>query len=230
MQVMPENYKRMGYSDADMGDWSKNMNAGLAVLDDEYRRFKNPMLALAAYNAGSPKVTKYLKGGGALPQETMEYVPKIIARSAKWGGSASPDAVQEAANSLGWKGGADSLIKAGGMSMKAPRPDVTIAPQRDFIQPLSLSVPKQTTAPQVEQSIFAPMAQTVPKENNPLAAFANMETEPFSLLAMNKIMDKEEAARAAKAPKGLYTAFGVEEPVDLGSEIDGYINKIWDDA
>lgn len=85
MQLMPENAKRFG---VDPGDPAQNIQAGIALLQEEMQRFGDVRLALAAYNAGSPSVQKAIRKAGGkswekvkmyLPIETRNYVPKVLA-------------------------------------------------------------------------------------------------------------------------------------------------------
>jgi membrane-bound lytic murein transglycosylase D len=71
-------------------DFEKSTKAALQKLDENYRTLGSWELALAAYNSGLGAVTKIVKrigindywelvGKGALKQETLHYVPKLIA-------------------------------------------------------------------------------------------------------------------------------------------------------
>lgn len=90
MQLMPAMAKAYGVSDP--FDPQQNIEGGTKLLADELQRFRDPALALAAYNAGSPRVLKALKrasdlnGDGRisfdeaspyLPKETRAYVAKL---------------------------------------------------------------------------------------------------------------------------------------------------------
>ena len=76
MQLMPDTARRFGVSDST--DPRENIRGGVAYLDwllKEFRR--DPVLALAGYNAGEGAVTKH---GGVPPyNETRGYVPKVLA-------------------------------------------------------------------------------------------------------------------------------------------------------
>lgn len=85
MQVMPEHYKRLGITDPE--DPIQNIKAGTTILQEEMDRFDDPYLALAAYNAGSPKIIKAIAKAGSsdfnrvypyLPRETQQYVAKVL--------------------------------------------------------------------------------------------------------------------------------------------------------
>lgn len=85
LQVMPQHYARLGVTDP--FDPEQSIQAGLTILNEEYQRFGDLSLALAAYNAGSPKVNAAIKKAGStdfekvkkyLPAETQKYVPKVM--------------------------------------------------------------------------------------------------------------------------------------------------------
>ncbi|ABE33069.1 lytic transglycosylase domain-containing protein [Paraburkholderia xenovorans] len=77
MQLMPDTGARHGASD--LFDPRQNVAAGARYLKALMRQFGGLPLALAAYNAGEGAVQKY---GGQIPPyaETLNYVPKVIAR------------------------------------------------------------------------------------------------------------------------------------------------------
>lgn len=64
--------------------------AGIAKLQDNYRIFNDWLIAIAAYNCGNGKMRKTIRKAGtsdywelvekkALPRQTAEYIPKLIA-------------------------------------------------------------------------------------------------------------------------------------------------------
>ncbi|WP_418939805.1 lytic transglycosylase domain-containing protein [Paraburkholderia bryophila] len=77
MQLMPATGARLGASD--LFDPRQNIAAGARYLKALIAQFGNLPLALAAYNAGEGAVQKY---GGQIPPyvETMNYVPRVMAR------------------------------------------------------------------------------------------------------------------------------------------------------
>jgi soluble lytic murein transglycosylase-like protein len=86
MQIMPEHYKRLGITDPE--DAAQSIKGGTQILQEELERFGDPKLALAAYNAGSPRVIKAISKAGSdsferiypyLPKETQQYVAKVLA-------------------------------------------------------------------------------------------------------------------------------------------------------
>ncbi|MEW5724725.1 MAG: transglycosylase SLT domain-containing protein [Thermodesulfobacteriota bacterium] len=73
MQLMPETWKRYGVEDP--FDPAQNIRAGAAYLKEQFDRFKELDLALAAYNAGPGSVVKH---GGVPPfEETRKYIEKV---------------------------------------------------------------------------------------------------------------------------------------------------------
>lgn len=76
MQLIPATAKRFNVTDST--DAQQNINGGTAYLDWLLKEFgRDPLLALAGYNAGENAVKKY---GGVPPfVETRAYVPKVVA-------------------------------------------------------------------------------------------------------------------------------------------------------
>lgn len=93
-QFMPAMAEAYGLEDP--FDETTARDAARRLLEDEYSALKDPLLALAAYNAGRPAITRAIKkAGGArdfdqiaayLPKETREYVPKILDEKMKENG------------------------------------------------------------------------------------------------------------------------------------------------
>lgn len=74
-QLMPGTARTLGVNPYDP---RQNLEGGARYLSQQYRRFKDWRLALAAYNAGPGAVEKY---GGIPPyRETQNYVRKIMGR------------------------------------------------------------------------------------------------------------------------------------------------------
>lgn len=85
MQIMPYMGKRYGLKNP--FDPDENRKVGTKIFEDELDRFKDVLLAVAAYNAGSPAVNRAIKKAGSrdfdsiakyLPEETQKYVEKVL--------------------------------------------------------------------------------------------------------------------------------------------------------
>jgi len=81
MQLMPRTAADLGVSDR--CDTQANVRAGLRYLKSLYDEFEDPLLMLAAYNAGPNSV--YKAQGIPVNPETAEYIVKILNRW-KFGG------------------------------------------------------------------------------------------------------------------------------------------------
>jgi soluble lytic murein transglycosylase-like protein len=92
-QLMPATARRYGLSVEPSSDErldpAKSTRAAASYLKDLYAQFQDWPLALAAYNAGEDRVAKALsrtgardfwtlRRRGALPQETLKYVPAVL--------------------------------------------------------------------------------------------------------------------------------------------------------
>jgi soluble lytic murein transglycosylase-like protein len=78
MQLMPGTAKRYGVADA--FDPEQNIDGGARYLRDLSKMFDGDLsLTLAAYNAGENSV---LRNQNRIPKnrETLDYVPKVLAR------------------------------------------------------------------------------------------------------------------------------------------------------
>lgn len=74
-QLMPDTARMLR---VDPHDPMQNLDGGARYLLSQLQAFKNPMLALAAYNAGPGAVKKY---GGVPPyRETQDYVIRVMSR------------------------------------------------------------------------------------------------------------------------------------------------------
>lgn len=76
MQLMPET--AFDYGVIDRCDPESNIRAGLRYLKELYSEFDDPLLMLAAYNAGPERI--YQRGGIPEFNETAQYIVKIMNR------------------------------------------------------------------------------------------------------------------------------------------------------
>ena len=84
-QFMPETAATVGLNNP--FDPIQAIAASARLLGDLVRRFGNPGLAAAAYNAGPRRIQDWLAKKGKLPEETQHYVKTITGRPAEtWKG------------------------------------------------------------------------------------------------------------------------------------------------
>ena len=76
MQVIPSTGKLMGYSEKDLRDPSRNIDAGLQYLKQNLIKFNDPVLAVAGYNAG-PDHPYFADPKNPLPDSTIAYLKDI---------------------------------------------------------------------------------------------------------------------------------------------------------
>lgn len=95
MQLMPATARQYGVTDP--FDVAQNIGAGALHLRKLFDRFEqNPVLALAAYNAG---VDAVVRSGSRIPPfaETQAYVPRVLQRFATLGAGPGTEATRGAA-------------------------------------------------------------------------------------------------------------------------------------
>ena len=91
MQVMPATGKSMGFTNKDLGDPDKNIEAGLKYLKQNLDAFGgDPKMATVGYNAGTDSP---FFSGGDLPKITEEYVKAMKGYGAYDAEPAAPPAV-----------------------------------------------------------------------------------------------------------------------------------------
>lgn len=77
MQVTPDTAKTYGYKPEDLNNLEKNMEIGLKVLKDHMGKFNDPLLAVAAYNAGPNHPYFQDPQNNSLPDSTKQYLKDI---------------------------------------------------------------------------------------------------------------------------------------------------------
>jgi len=127
MQIMPGTAKDLGVTD--LTNAEQSIYGGAKYLSQMLDKYKHPELALAAYNAGPGRVDAFLKGG-ALPDETLKYVPAIKAHYERLG----PVADRRASGVMS----DDDFLKAigGGAKPATTAPGATISDD-DFLKAIA---------------------------------------------------------------------------------------------
>jgi len=93
MQVKPSTGKLLGFSEKDLRDPNKNIEAGLMYLQQGINKFGDPKLAVAGYNAGMDHKFFEDPEKYKLPASTIGYVKEIK----NWGGFTEPEKKTEGA-------------------------------------------------------------------------------------------------------------------------------------
>jgi soluble lytic murein transglycosylase-like protein len=110
LQLMPATATRLGV--ADRCDAAANIRAGIRYLKALYDEFHNPLLMLAAFNAGEQNV--YAADGIPVNEETAKYVVKILNRwklanvvrsSSSLQSEAQPPAMADGSSEVAWQDG-----------------------------------------------------------------------------------------------------------------------------
>jgi hypothetical protein len=127
MQIMPGTARDLGVTD--LTNAEQSIYGGAKYLSQMLDRYKQPELALAAYNAGPGRVDAFLKGG-ALPDETLKYVPAVKAHFERLG----PVADRRASGVMS----DDDFLKSigGGAKPAATAPGATISDD-DFLKAIA---------------------------------------------------------------------------------------------
>lgn len=117
-QLMPGTAAELG---VDPADSLQNLDGGARYLAQQYARFGDWNLALAAYNAGPGAVEKY---GGVPPyQETQNYVAKIMGEGEGWGGAPDYGPPEAYGNALANAQASTPNTNALAMAGEPPRPE-----------------------------------------------------------------------------------------------------------
>ena len=108
MQVMPETgaevAQKLGMTNYDLMNPEDNQKIGTAYFNQMLDQFGSPELASAAYNAGPGRVQRTIDRLGTndpnlvlaqLPEETRNYVPKVMSGASQYGAQAQPTPTPE---------------------------------------------------------------------------------------------------------------------------------------
>ncbi|MBN9244880.1 MAG: lytic transglycosylase domain-containing protein [Mesorhizobium sp.] len=110
LQLMPATATRFGV--ADRCDAAANIRAGIRYMKSLYDEFHDPLLMLAAYNAGEQNV--YAASGIPVNGETAKYIVKILNRwklanvvrsSSSPRSEAQPSAMADGSSDVEWQDG-----------------------------------------------------------------------------------------------------------------------------
>ena len=136
-QFMPATAQARGL--ADPFDPEQAIPKAARLLADLRSEFGNLGLAAAAYNAGSGRVTSFLRGDGPLPRETVSYVRFVTQKSVvDW---------------LGKRGG-----DAGASPMAATEADPQPAEQSESCVALTAELRRDRGHATEDDALFAPLA------------------------------------------------------------------------
>jgi hypothetical protein len=84
MQLMPDTARDYGVNPYDA---QQNIMGGTAYLNDLMKRYHgNELEAVGAYNMGQGNMDKFLAGKMAMPEETKNYIAKVLAQEGRSGG------------------------------------------------------------------------------------------------------------------------------------------------
>ena len=78
-QIMPSTAAGYGVEREALFDEPTNLALGQRILGDMLRKYHDPVLAAAAYNAGPGRVDQYVHGGKPLPHSTENYIAPLVA-------------------------------------------------------------------------------------------------------------------------------------------------------
>jgi hypothetical protein len=142
LQVMPGTAADMGVTNP--RDPEQNVYAGAKYLSGLLDKYKDPQLALAAYNAGPGRVDDYLAGKSGLPAETVAYVPKVAASYASITGGGARSSSGAAPTTAAPDPSANLMAAASG---NASAPTAGPAPAADPFSQLTAAAGGSATAP-----------------------------------------------------------------------------------
>ncbi len=214
---------RFGLKPEDALDWRQNVRAGLTILDELQAKFDNPVLALTAYRAGSGKVADWQRGGARLKRSEIEFAPRVLARSTKYGGVATHGELLDVAKTMGVED-LGPIYKAAGLAgPKLPRGATVGDNAAD--DPHVLEMLEQPIGRLLERSESGrrkPGVDLVAKEAFEATPGApSLRTEPAPSL-------RTEPAQSAHVPPQVAAALGMPDmSATLGPRVDRAIDALW---
>jgi soluble lytic murein transglycosylase-like protein len=138
MQLMPQYFPNAGQDQGkDVDDAGREMSRLLKVYKG------NMMLALMAYNDGQGNLDKRLKGGTAAPDETLQYVPRILSGMPNAGAYAGFASSASAAPGPGGRAGAGALTAStGGGGTNVEIDNINIVTQATDANGIAATIPE----------------------------------------------------------------------------------------
>ena len=137
MQLMPQYFPNAGQ------DQIQDIDTAGAEMSRLLKVYKgNMMLALMAYNEGQGKLDSNLKGGTAAPDETLQYVPKILSGMPNAGAYAGFASSATAGGAPGTRGVAGGTAAPGGGTTNVEIDNINIVTQAADANGIAATIPE----------------------------------------------------------------------------------------
>jgi Transglycosylase SLT domain len=206
MQLMPGTAKEMGVDDP--FDTTQNIRGGVRYFAQLLSKYGgDEAKALAAYNAGPGRVDAAKGDLKALPQETQDYVPKVLQR-AQGGAAASTPAGTTAAST--------------GPRIAQLRQEIA-AKQRRATEAANIGTPLAGAATQLRSEI-TDLQQELARLEEPQRELAKQQ-----ILQKGKIEEAQAAELAKAAPQEMIDAINRSRPADqkipYGTKLSALLEK-----